>query len=79
MICSRLVISYILNSEYRLRKNFNKKNILIYGAGQAGRQLADTIKNISEFRLVGFLDDNDQLQNQLILGHTIHSPNKLLV
>ncbi len=77
VICSRLAISYILNSKYRPEKNSNKKNILIYGAGQAGRQLARTLKSSSEYRIVGFLDDNDQLDKQVILGHTIYSSNRL--
>ncbi len=36
----------------------NKKNILVYGAGEAGRQLVISLKNNPEFRVIGVLDDD---------------------
>jgi FlaA1/EpsC-like NDP-sugar epimerase len=35
--------------------------VLIYGAGSAGRQLASAMANSPEIRVVGFLDDDDRL------------------
>ena len=43
-----------------------KKNILVYGAGEAGRQLVISLENNPEFQVVGFLDDNHKLH-----GHTL--------
>ena len=37
IIISRLGVKYLLIDSYSLRKTFNNKNILIYGAGDAGR------------------------------------------
>ena len=54
-----------------------KEKVLIYGAGDAGRQLALVLENNLELNVVGFLDDNSQLHKQLLLGKTIFSPLKL--
>jgi len=54
-------------------KHSKKKNILVYGAGEAGRQLVTSLENNPEFKVVGFLDDNDKLQKKILLGQTIYS------
>jgi FlaA1/EpsC-like NDP-sugar epimerase len=54
-IGSRLAIKYIINDNYSLKKNFNKKNVFVYGAGESGRQLVIALENSPEFKVVGFL------------------------
>ena len=76
IISSRLTIRYFFNS-YHSFKNLKKKNILIYGAGVAGRQLMSSLENNSEMKSVGFLDDNKQFHNQTILGQTVFDPTKI--
>ena len=74
----RLSVKYILIKNLNIRDKLdNKKNVIIYGAGDAGRQLVVALENNSEFEVVGFLDDNDQLHRQIILGKVIYSPSKL--
>ena len=51
----------------------SSKNILIYGAGEAGRQLAMSLKENSKFIVNGFLDDNNSLYKKTLLGQTIYS------
>ena len=58
-------------------KSSNKKNVLVYGAGEAGRQLVISLKNNPEFKVIGFLDDNIQLHSQVLLDKIIHSPLNL--
>ena len=58
-------------------KSSDKKNVLIYGAGEAGSQLVISLENNPEFKVVGFLDDNEQLYEQNLLSQTIHSPSNL--
>lgn len=41
-------------------------NVLIYGAGAAGRQLANAIRTTGEMRVAGFLDDNPALHRATI-------------
>ena len=70
---SRIIIKFLYESSY---KNFkNKKNVLIYGAGNAGRQLLISLENNPEMKVVGFLDDNSQFHRQIILGQTTYDPS----
>ena len=55
----------------------NRKNVFIYGAGEAGRQLVISLQNNPEFNVVGFLDDNKDLQDQILFKHKIYSSNNL--
>ena len=55
----------------------SKKNIIIYGAGQAGRQLAMSLKENSKYIVTGFLDDNKLLHKKTLLGQTIYSLSDL--
>ena len=50
---------------------------LIYGAGNAGRQLASAMANSHEIRVVGFLDDDDRLHGHVLNGLPIHNPADL--
>ena len=77
IIGSRLAIKYILTGDYSFKKSFNKKNVLVYGAGESGRQLVTALENSLEFKVVAFLDDNEQLHRQFILGKTVYSMIKL--
>ena len=77
IIGSRLAIKYILTGNYSFKKSFNKKNVLVYGAGESGRQLVTALENSLEFKVVAFLDDNEQLHRQFILGKTVYSTIKL--
>ena len=51
--------------------------VLIYGAGDAGRKLAQALSASSELRLLGFLDDDERLQGGLIHGLPVHGPATL--
>ena len=78
IIISRLGIKYILAKGINSNKFSNKvRNVLIYGAGNAGRQLVIALENSLEFKVIGFLDDKKQLEKQVLLGKTIYSPSKL--
>lgn len=52
--------------------------VLIYGAGNAGRQLAAAMTNSLEMRVVGFVDDDALLHGQVLNGLTIYSPADLV-
>ena len=51
--------------------------ILIYGAGSAGRQLASAMASSHEMRVVGFVDDDDRLHGHVLNGLPIHNPADL--
>ncbi|WP_440681184.1 polysaccharide biosynthesis protein [Candidatus Pelagibacter sp. HIMB1623] len=77
---SRLSIKFLFLSNLKTSKN--RTNVLIYGAGTAGRQLLTSLESNTEMKVVGFLDDNPQFHRQLILGKTVYDPlniNKLII
>ena len=50
---------------------------LIYGAGDAGRQLASALVNSHDIWVRGFLDDDDRLHGHVLNGLLIHNPADL--
>ena len=50
-----------------------RKNIAIYGAGAAGRQLVEALKWNNQYRVCQIIDDNPQLHGQSLSGVTIES------
>ena len=77
VISSRLLARYLFNKSFVSNKFLSKQNILVYGAGDAGRQLVISLENSPEFKVEGFLDDNSELHRQVLMGHTVFSPSKL--
>ncbi len=53
------------------------RKVLIYGAGEAGIQMADGLSSHREMEVVGFIDDASLLQNQSIRGLKVY-PSKNL-
>ena len=72
----KISVCLLLQENYRAQ-NLLCRKVLIYGAGEAGRQLAAAIKDSSEMRLMGFLDDDVFLQNQSLNGLPIFNPAHL--
>jgi UDP-N-acetylglucosamine 4,6-dehydratase len=54
-----------------------KKNVVIYGAGNAGVQLAAALIHGREFKAVAFIDDDVSLQKQKINGLKIYGLSSL--
>ena len=72
ILASRITIKFLFSMNFK--KSKNKTNVLIYGAGSAGRQLLTSLENNLEMKVVGFLDDNTQFHKQEILGQTVYDP-----
>lgn len=75
IIGSRLLVKQfisLINNKYKFTKI-----TLVYGAGNAGRQLAASLEVSFEFKVVGFLDDDKKLQGKVLEGHEVYSPNYL--
>ncbi len=72
----RLVLRDLLNIFY-LNNKSNHKNVVIYGAGSAGFQLASSLQISKEKSIQFFLDDNPNLWDRSINGIPILSPDNL--
>jgi len=76
-----LMTSFIVGSRLFIRDlihrlnifNQKKPNILIYGAGNAGAQLASSIKISGRYKILGFIDDSPSLIGRELYGIKITS------
>ncbi len=76
---SRALARYWLGGIYQSQLRVGETaKVLIYGAGNAGRQLSAAIGNTSSMRVVGFLDDDPRLQGRVLNGLPIYRPNELI-
>ena len=55
-------------------RGFQKRPVIVYGAGESGIQLVAALNAGREFRPVAFLDDDRGLQGRLIAGRRVHAP-----
>jgi len=72
---SRAAARVWLGGLYQIEiKRSSLPQVLIYGAGSAGRQLAAGMTNSQEMRVLGFLDDDDRIQGHVLNGLHIYNP-----
>jgi len=62
---SRQMARWFIADAFRERKG---NHVLIYGAGEAGAQLALSLGQSNHFHLLGFIDDDEALKGQQIAG-----------
>lgn len=76
---SRLSVRFLLTGNFfNMISNKNISQTLVYGAGTAGREIVSALDNSGKMmEVVGFLDDNKNLQGQIILGKSIYSPDDI--
>lgn len=76
---TRALASYWLGSSYRQQLKLGAvPRVLIYGAGSAGRQLAAALRNSHQMRVVGFIDDDHELHDQVLNGVPIYDPSEIV-
>ena len=76
---SRALASFWFSNAYRRAlKLAGIPRVLIYGAGNAGLQLAAALSHSHEMKVVGFLDDDPKLQGSTLGGRRIYSPERLI-
>lgn len=84
-VVNYVLIAFLLTGGSRLlvREGYQrvmsrqKDRVIIYGAGSAGRQLAQAISNGDEFHPVLFVDDDSGLQNTSVLGLKVIPPENI--
>ena len=57
--------------------DIKRKRTLIYGAGDSGMQLAGALVHSSEYRLVGFVDEEKRFLHTQILGLDVYPANSI--
>ncbi len=75
---SRAYASFWLGNSYREQLRLGEApRVFIYGAGSSGRQLASALRNSRQMHVIGFLDDDKDLQGKVLNGIPIHKPEWL--
>ncbi len=60
-----------------VRKRYAGRQVLIYGAGTAGRQLASSLRQGTELFPAGFIDSDSGLQSRDVDGLRVYAPHQL--
>ncbi|MGE6330873.1 polysaccharide biosynthesis protein [Psychrobacter pacificensis] len=58
--------------------NDDSDNIIIYGAGEAGKELLEGLRNSHKYNVVAFVDDDAQLTGAYVLGKRIYGADELV-
>lgn len=75
---TRFLGRYWLGGHYRdAMRKATRNRLLIYGAGKAGQQLAGALSSDDRQMLLGYLDDNRQIQGQSLDGRPVYDPGRL--
>lgn len=78
-----LAVIYITGSRFLVRElllwqsNCDRKRVIIYGAGNAGRQIAVALKAGSTHKTVAFVDDDAKQVGLSVLGLNVYSASDL--
>ena len=80
---SRLTIRELLTrlqgkSQQSARQEGGYENVVIYGAGEAGRDLLEGLRNSHKYNVVAYVDDDPQLTGAYLLGKKIYSAHELV-
>ena len=74
---SRLGLRFLLVDFAPRAGGTAERNVVIYGAGRAGQQLALSLRHEPHIRVLGYFDDDWRLHGQRIDGRPIHDPERL--
>lgn len=75
---SRLLARYWLGGNYiQQLQTKPSSQVLVYGAGTTGIELATALKHSRDMRVVGFLDDNPGMRRGVVSGMTVYGPQDL--
>ena len=80
---SRLTIRELLTrlqgkSQQSARQEDGYENVVIYGAGEAGRDLLEGLRNSHKYNVVAYIDDDPQLTGAYLLGKKIYPAHELI-
>ena len=73
----RLLGRWLLDNLLDKINSSERLNIMIYGAGSAGRQLSTALSQSKEYNPIAFIDDSTEIYNHSINGLKVYSPDDL--
>ena len=73
-----LAINILFYNDFS-RRNLQKKNVIIYGAGSTGTQLAQALVRSNKYKVINFVDDDKRKINRNIFGISIISFEDMII
>ncbi|WP_424984191.1 polysaccharide biosynthesis protein [Maritalea sp. S77] len=70
-------VRFMLRALYFQQRAKLNDNVLIYGAGESGRQLLNALKQGAEYQPVAFIDDAKEFHGTEVGGIPVHGPNRI--
>lgn len=70
-------VRMLLRAWYQLSIRRDGKRVIIYGAGESGRQLLHALNHGSNYQVVAFVDDDPAVRNTVINGRPVLSASLL--
>ncbi len=67
----------IVRAYYQAKLRSASKKVIIYGAGESGRQLLTALHHSNQYRAVVFVDDDPALQHSVINGLQVAGPEHI--
>lgn len=67
----------VVRAYYQAKLRTLSENVIIYGAGQSGRQLLNALHHDDRFHAVAFVDDSPKLQRTVIHGLSVARPEDI--
>lgn len=74
------LLSTVSRLFFRMLLNFardNKQSVIIYGAGDSGRQLLTALNQTNKYFVAAFVDDDRKLHKLVLHGIKVYSPHSL--
>ena len=70
-------LRFFLRQLFRHPLQFSKRSVVIYGAGEAGVELLNSLFHGRDYAPVAFVDDNPSLQGLTIGGYPVYPPERI--
>jgi FlaA1/EpsC-like NDP-sugar epimerase len=67
---------FIIRLMFRRPDRNARRPVIVYGAGESGRQLVNALDHGHDYRPVAILDDDERLQGSMIAGRPVHAPDE---
>ncbi|WP_257311227.1 polysaccharide biosynthesis protein [Shinella pollutisoli] len=70
-------VRFAVRALFLSRESRRKTRVVIYGAGESGRQVLSSLREGPEYAPVAFVDDSPLLQGTVVGAIPVHSPDRL--
>ena len=69
-------VRFAMQKIFRKPAMAHRLAVVVYGAGEAGRQVAKALDQGREYQPIAFLDDDPTLHNTVVAGKRVYSPQR---